>query len=115
MKEKEKMEVYLDTKLREGYSLNVPMHYETGFIVRNQTDARVRRLNEAWYDEILRCGIQCQMSFFFVQQMFREMVENLCEPLDPLIVIDQNTFEKKLRVQKYEIDGGFIAWDLIPM
>ena len=111
-KEKEKIEEYINTQVTKGYSLNLPMHYETGFIVRNQKDDRVIKLNEAWYDEIIRCGIQCQVSFFFVQQMFPDIVDNLCDPLDPLIVIDQNTFESKLQVHKIKIEGGFTVWQL---
>ena len=113
MKDKEKIDRYLNNKLNEGYSLTLPMHYETGFIVRNQKDVSVKKFNETWYNEILKCGIQCQISFFFVQQMCPDMVQSICEPLDPLIVVDKNTFDNNYSVHKHRMDGGFIRWDLI--
>jgi len=113
VRDKERMERYLNDKLNEGYLLTLPMHYETGFIVRNQKDVSVKKFNETWYDEILKCGIQCQISFFFVQQLCPNMVQSLCEPLDPLIVVDKNTFDQKYIVHKHRMDGGFIGWHLI--
>ena len=103
VKEKERIMNYINNKKEEGYDLTLPMHYETGFIVRKQHDDKVIRLNETWLSEIIKCGIQCQISFFIVQQICKGTVTSLASPLDRFII----TFEK---IYKKQTKHGFIVW-----
>ena len=108
LNEKNRIVNYINNKINQGYLLTLPMHYETGFIVRKQHDESVILLNETWYEEILKCGIQCQISFFFVQQLCSGTVISLCEPLDPFIITDLNSFNKK--ITKIKMSNGLIGW-----
>ena len=107
VQEKQKILDYINNKIEKGYSLSLPMHYETGFIVRKNHHDLIIKLNEAWYREIVQCGIQCQISFFFVQQMFPNTVQSLTYPLDPLIVSDPSSLNKKIT---RKMKDGFCFW-----
>jgi hypothetical protein len=66
------------TKCRlSGLSILTPIHYCTGFIVRNMKHPKIQELNDTWYSHIQECGIQCQISFFFVKQLFDGHVKEL--------------------------------------
>lgn len=45
-------------------------HYCNGFILRNMNDPITKKIDETWYLNIQECGIQDQISFFFVKQFF---------------------------------------------
>ncbi len=49
----------------EGPSLG---HYWTSAILRNMRHGDICRINEMWASDIAKCGIECQVSFFFVAQ-----------------------------------------------
>jgi hypothetical protein len=68
--ERDKYEKYMEEQVRSGLLEVDDIHYATGFIVR-KNNMEMRRLGEVWYRHILACGIECQISFFFVQQMFK--------------------------------------------
>ena len=104
-----KMKTYIEKKA-QTFPLSVPIHYETGFIVRKQKDPTVIQLNEKWYDEIMECGIQCQISFFFIQQMFPNIVFPIRHPLDPLIVVHENY--KNKTIEKELTKDGYVLWKM---
>lgn len=58
-------------KLNEGYRLDMEKMYETGLIMRDLNHPEVREINEEWYQSIIECGIQCQISFNFIAQKYR--------------------------------------------
>jgi hypothetical protein len=68
--EREKYEKYMAEQIQSGLLETDDIHYATGFIVR-KNNMEMRRLGEVWYRHIMTCGIECQISFFFVQQMFK--------------------------------------------
>lgn len=68
--EKDKYERYMAEQIQSGLLETDDIHYATGFIVR-KNNMEMRKLGEVWYRHILACGIECQISFFFVQQMFK--------------------------------------------
>eukprot|EP00759_Apiculatamorpha_spiralis_P049873 PhF_6_TR44501/c0_g2_i1/m.68539 len=43
-------------------------HYWTSAILRNMRHPDIKRINEMWASDIEKCGIECQVSFFFVAQ-----------------------------------------------
>jgi hypothetical protein len=43
-------------------------HYWTSAILRNMRHPDINRINEMWASDIEKCGIECQVSFFFVAQ-----------------------------------------------
>lgn len=64
---------YINTMVEKGFELEVPTHYITGYIVRKHCE-QSEKLGETWYEHIQECGIECQISFFFVQQMFPDII-----------------------------------------
>jgi len=66
----EQYKAYIQKQIDNGLSEKTKHHAATGFIVRNMRHPRINDLNETWYTHILECGIQCQISFFFVKQLF---------------------------------------------
>jgi len=70
--EKDKSMAYIENQLTT-LSDKVKYHLTTQFIIRKHTD-KTRELNELWYKHIQECGIMCQLSFFFIQQLYSEVV-----------------------------------------
>lgn len=66
-------EAYIREQVESGLKDNDDIHFATGFIIRRNTHL-VRAMGEVWWSHICRTGILCQLSFFFVQQMFREHI-----------------------------------------
>ena len=60
----------LDKKLE---SISCP-HIATGYSIRNMKHLKMIELNNIWYEHIQQCGIQCQISFHFVKQLFPGLV-----------------------------------------
>ena len=68
--EREKYEKYMTEQIVSGLLETDDIHFATGFIIRKNC-MEARHLGEIWYHHIKMCGIECQISFFFVQQMFK--------------------------------------------
>jgi hypothetical protein len=64
---------FIMRRLEEGDCLKMGSMYETGLIMRKTTAARVKQINEEWYQAILQCGIECQISFNFIAQRYPEI------------------------------------------
>lgn len=69
-----KMHAYILKQLASGLSEDAPHHYWTAFIIRNMKHSFNKRISNLWYDHIIECGIECQISFFFIAQMFQDFV-----------------------------------------
>ena len=61
---------YITKRLSEGFKLDCQM-YATGIILRNMRHTNTIDINNLWYEHILECGIECQISFDFVAQRFK--------------------------------------------
>lgn len=72
MKDRYKYETYATAQINSGLRAFTKDHMMCGFIVRRMKNDMVNKLNETWYQHILMCGIQDQISFFFVKQLFPE-------------------------------------------
>lgn len=70
--EKEKNKVYIEKQL-ENLSENVKHHLTTQFILRKNTEI-CKTMNDTWYKHIQECGIMCQLSFFFIQQIYKDII-----------------------------------------
>jgi len=65
---------YINEQIAKGLSEITKNHCATGVILRNMKHAKINELNETWYQHIQECGIQCQISFFFVKQLFADCI-----------------------------------------
>lgn len=65
-----KYEIYATEQLNKGLRAFTKDHLMCGFIIRRMNSDLVKQINQTWYDHIQQCGIQDQISFFFVKQLF---------------------------------------------
>jgi hypothetical protein len=68
--EKHKYKKYIEEQKNAGLSETTEKHAMTGFLIRNMRNPNTIILDKKWYTHIQKCGIQCQISFFFIKQMF---------------------------------------------
>jgi len=59
---------FMLARIEAGKTLETDRLFTTNFSLRDTAHPRVRALNEAWYDDILACGIECQIAFAFLAQ-----------------------------------------------
>ncbi len=60
---------YITEQIANGYNLECQMYW-TSAILRNMRHPDIQLFNETWFENIQRCGIECQISFNFVAQKF---------------------------------------------
>ena len=71
----DKYKTYIEKQVENGLSDNVTQpHYQTGFIVRDMTNPKTHKIDKIWHEHIQLCGIECQISFYFVKQLFQENI-----------------------------------------
>ena len=72
--ESEKYKIYIENQRLNGLKEVTPCHCACGLLIRNMKHEKIDELNTTWYQHILDCGIQDQISFFFVKQMFSDVI-----------------------------------------
>ena len=70
---------YINKQLQNGLSETVENHSACGFLIRNMKHEKTNEINNAWYQHIQECGIQDQISFFFVKQLFNDCIHSFTE------------------------------------
>lgn len=68
--QKEMMLNYITEQLWSGLKVTAEHLYWTSVILRNMRHRDTIDINNMWYEHIHKCGIECQVSFFFVAQRF---------------------------------------------
>ena len=64
---------YMTAQLNAGLKVEADRHFSTYCILRDMRHPNIATINETWYEHIQACGIECQVSFFFVAQMFKNI------------------------------------------
>jgi hypothetical protein len=64
---------YISAQIEVGLKVQTDRHFTTNCILRDMRHPEIAALNETWYQHILNCGIECQVSFFFVAQIFKNI------------------------------------------
>jgi len=72
--ESEKYKIYIANQVTNGLSEITEHHCACGFLIRNMKHKKIIELNNTWYNHIQQCGIQDQISFFFVKQLFNDFI-----------------------------------------
>lgn len=72
--ESEKYINYINNQKKKGLSEITEHHCAAGFLIRNMKHNKMIEINNTWYEHIKECGIQDQISFFFVKQLFSEYI-----------------------------------------
>lgn len=70
--QREQYLAYADQEVAAGYHRNGEKHFQGGFIIYNLRNKKTRLFQDTWWDHIQRCGIQDQLSLYFVAQRFKD-------------------------------------------
>jgi hypothetical protein len=70
---------YIENQIKNGLSEVTEHHCECGFLIRNMKHEKMNDINNTWYQHIQECGIQDQISFFFVKQLFEGYIHSFTE------------------------------------
>lgn len=73
-KQKDRLWNYIVEELQAGMKQECEIHYATGYLIRNNRCSMTEQINNCWYSHFLRAGIECQVSFFFVQQQYAPFI-----------------------------------------
>jgi hypothetical protein len=79
VKQKEQIMNYINKQIENGFNEKIPVHSQTGLLIRNMKHPKINEINSRWYSDIQKCGIQCQISFFFVRQEFDDNIVSFSE------------------------------------
>lgn len=75
--QKPKVDKYIQTMLDYGFTDNYDEpHLACGFIVYDMTNPKTSHIGNAWFNHIQMCGIEDQISFYFVKQLFKGLIGN---------------------------------------
>ena len=77
--ESEKYINYINNQTNKGFADITNYHCMCGFLIRNMKHEKIKELNTTWYQHIQECGIQDQISFFFVKQLFNDYIHSFSE------------------------------------
>jgi GR25 family glycosyltransferase involved in LPS biosynthesis len=77
--EQDKYKTYIETQISLGLRAKIKTHSQGGFIIRNMKHENTPKINNTWYKHIQMCGIQDQISFFFVKQLFIDSIHDFTE------------------------------------
>ena len=74
--ESKKYKNYITNQVNAGLSVLTPQqkHCACGFLIRNMKPEKMIEINTTWFKHIQECGIQDQISFFFVKQLFYDYI-----------------------------------------
>lgn len=65
---------YINEQVKTGLGTETPYHCQCGFLIRNMKHPEINNIGETWFRHIQMCGIQDQISFFFVKQLFSDYI-----------------------------------------
>ena len=68
--ESDKYKNYINNQIQNGLKEKTKDHFACTILIRNMKHEKINEINETWYKHIQECGIQDQISFFFVKQLF---------------------------------------------
>ena len=72
--EKDQYLTYIQNQLDKGLKAETDYHCACGLLIRNMAHEKTSRINKLWDKHIQECGIQDQISFFFVKQYFYDVI-----------------------------------------
>lgn len=70
---------YIENQINKGLKETTNYHCACGFLIRNMKHEKIKEINTTWYQNIQECGIQDQISFFFVKQLFDDCIYSISE------------------------------------
>ena len=74
---------YIEHQLNNNLSSTTDIHACCGFLIRNMKHPQINNINNTWFEHIQECGIQDQISFFFIKQLYKKYIfvfdDNICK------------------------------------
>lgn len=77
--ESTKYKTYINKQIDNGLSEYTENHYACGFLIMNMKHEKLLAISNTWYQHIQECGIQDQISMFFVKQLFAKYILSFTE------------------------------------
>jgi len=74
---------YMEEEVSLGYKIHGERHFQTGVIIYNMRNPDTLKVQNMWMEHIKRCGIQCQISFYFIAQRFPKSVDEFTANISP--------------------------------
>ena len=68
--QKKQYQSYIQNQVNKGLLIKHPPGFQCNFLIRNMTHPKMKDFNKTWYEHIQQCGIQDQIPFHFVKQLF---------------------------------------------
>ena len=78
--ESDKYTNYINNQINKGLKPITERHCACSLLIRNMKHEKTNEINDAWYQHIQECGIQDQISFFFVKQLFEPFIHIFDNP-----------------------------------
>lgn len=69
------MKTYIREQSSLGFATEGVPHFQTSFILYNMKHPNTTLIQKLWYRRIQRVGIQCQIAFFFVSQLYHDNIK----------------------------------------
>lgn len=76
VKEEKQIRKYINSQFKKGLKEITDSHSQCNLLIRNMKHDKIININETWLKHIEKCGIQDQISFFFVKQIFNKYILN---------------------------------------
>lgn len=74
-RDKERMQTFMQKQREQGFlPTSTNIHYLTGFIIWNLSHPKLAEMQSLWTDYISEVGIECQLSFYYVAERFRDVI-----------------------------------------
>ena len=108
LKQKHQYLKYIAEEQVQGFPVHGERHFQTGFIVYNLHHEDTQSIQSMWMGHIHRCGIQCQISMYFVAQRFPTSIGEFIPPVSnsERIAMEgwpEDTFHEQLEVGRRSI------------
>jgi hypothetical protein len=72
--QKEQYITYINKQIDNGLNKSTEKHAMCNVLIRNMKHPKIKDINNTWYKHIQECGIQDQISFFFVKQIYKDYI-----------------------------------------
>jgi len=80
--EKHKYLNYIFKQISNGLNDETTTHCQTSILLRNMKHPKIVEINDTWNKHVQECGIECQISFHFIKEMFKPYILPLLQKFD---------------------------------
>ena len=80
--EADRYRIYMKEEAEKGYPSHGERHFQTGYLLYNMAHEDCSTIQNMWSSHIQRCGIQCQISMYYVAQRFPRSIGEYVESIE---------------------------------